>query len=50
MGAFVSVYNYLSFLLEGPAYRLPHYLVALIFLMYMVGVVGSMVVGHLSDR
>ena len=50
MGAFVSVYNYLSFLLEGPAYRLPHYLVALIFLMYMVGVVGSMVVGRLSDR
>ena len=50
MGVFVSVYNYLSFLLEGPAYRLPHYLVALIFLMYMVGVVGSMVVGRLSDR
>lgn len=50
MGVFVSVYNYLSFLLEGPAYRLPHYLVALIFLMYMVGVAGSMVVGRLSDR
>ncbi len=35
MGVFVSVYNYL---------------VALIFLMYMVGVAGSMVVGRLSDR
>lgn len=50
MGTFVSVYNYLSFTLESPRFGLPHYLVAMIFMMYTVGVAGSMVTGKLSDK
>lgn len=50
MGTFVSVYNYLSSLLESPRFGLPHYLVAMIFMMYTVGVAGSMIAGRLSDR
>ena len=50
MGVFVSVYNYLSFLLESPVFGLPHYVVAGVFLMYTAGVAGSVVTGRLSDR
>mgnify|MGYP001025792711 CR=1 FL=1 len=50
MGAFVSVYNYLSFLLESPAFGLPHQVVAMIFMMYTAGVAGSIVTGMLSDK
>lgn len=50
MGAFVSVYNYISFILESPTFNLPHYVVAMIFLMYTTGVAGSMVTGKLSDK
>ena len=50
MGVFVSVYNYLSFLLESPVFGLPHYVVAGVFLMYTAGVAGSVVMGRLSDR
>ncbi|MDL2251367.1 MFS transporter [Odoribacter sp. OttesenSCG-928-J03] len=50
MGAFVSVYNYLSFVLESPKFGLPHYVVALIFMMYTAGVGGSLITGRLSDR
>lgn len=50
MGIFVSVYNYLSFLLESPAFGLPHHLVAMIFMMYVAGIIGSVVAGVLSDR
>lgn len=50
MGAFVSIYNYLGFKLEAPPYSLPHYLIALIFLMYAFGIVGNLVAGRLSDR
>ena len=50
MGAFVSVYNYLSFILESSSFGLPHYVVAMIFMMYTTGVVGSLVTGKLSDR
>ena len=50
MGVFVSVYNYLSFLLESPAFGLPHYVVAGVFLMYTAGVAGSVLTGRLSDR
>lgn len=49
MGVFVSVYNYLSFLLESPAFGLPHYVVAGVFLMYTAGVAGSVITGKLSD-
>lgn len=50
MGVFVSVYNYLSFLLESPVFGLPHYVVAGVFLMYTAGMAGSVVTGRLSDR
>ena len=50
MGAFVSIYNYLSFILESPQFGLPHYIVAMIFMMYTVGVAGSIVTGKLSDK
>lgn len=50
MGVFVSVYNYLSFLLESSRFGLPHYLVAMIFMMYVAGVAGSIIMGTLSDR
>lgn len=49
MGAFVSIYNYTGFRLEGPPFSLPHYVIAGIFLMYTVGVLGTMVAGRLSD-
>ena len=50
MGAFVSVYNYLSFILESPRFGLPHYVVAMIYVMYTVGVAGSVLTGKWSDR
>ena len=49
MGIFVSIYNYLSFLLEAPPFSLPHHWVALIFTMYVAGIIGSVVAGGLSD-
>lgn len=50
MGTFVSIYNYLGFKLEAAPYHLPHYIIALIFLMYAFGIVGNLVAGRLSDR
>jgi YNFM family putative membrane transporter len=48
MGAFVSIYNYLSFRLEAPPFSLSHYFIALIFLMYIFGVFGTMLTSYLS--
>ena len=50
MGAFVAVYNYLGFRLESPPFSLPHYIVASVFLMYTIGVVGTIAAGRLSDK
>lgn len=50
MGSFVSVYNFLGFKLEAAPYNLPHYLIAMIFLMYAFGIGGNMVAGRLSDK
>lgn len=50
MGVFVSVYNYLSFRLEGKPFFLNHFIIAFIFLMYIFGVFGTMIVGRLSKR
>lgn len=49
MGSFVSVYNYLGFRLETVPFSLPHYSIAFIFLMYITGVAGSIIVGKGSD-
>ncbi len=50
MGSFVSVYNYLGFRLEAPPFSLPHSIIASVFLMYTIGVLGSMIAGKWSDR
>lgn len=47
MGAFVTIYNLLSFRLLGADYRLPASVVSLLFLTYLVGTVGSSGVGRL---
>ncbi|GAE65773.1 MFS transporter [Chryseobacterium indologenes] len=50
MGVFVSVYNYLTFRLEEKPFSLSHFIIAFIFLMYIFGVFGTMIVGKLSKR
>lgn len=50
MGTFVSVYNYLSFRLEGKPFYLNHFVIAFIFLMYIFGVFGTMLTSRLSKR
>jgi predicted MFS family arabinose efflux permease len=50
MGAFVAMYNYLGFHLEGSPYQLPSTVVDLMFLAYLVGTVGSYVTGSLAER
>ncbi|WP_312509798.1 MFS transporter [Chryseobacterium culicis] len=50
MGVFVSVYNYLTFRLEAQPFSLSHFVIAFIFLMYIFGVFGTMIVGRLSKR
>jgi YNFM family putative membrane transporter len=45
MGSFVSVYNYLGFRLESSVFNLEHTVVAGIFLMYIIGVWGSIQAG-----
>ncbi|KXH81109.1 MFS transporter [Chryseobacterium kwangjuense] len=50
MGAFVSVYNYLTFRLEDQPFSLSHFVIAFIFLMYIFGVFGTMITSRLSQR
>jgi YNFM family putative membrane transporter len=50
MGTFVTVYNYVGFLLEAPPYRLSPAATGLIFTVYLGGTLSSSVAGHLSDR
>ncbi len=50
LGCFVSIYNYLAFRLEGQPFDLPHVVIASIYLMYIVGSVGSLSGGILSDK
>lgn len=49
MGVFVSTYNYLNFRLEGPPFSLPHYIIALVYVMYTAGIGGSIAAGRWSD-
>jgi predicted MFS family arabinose efflux permease len=50
MGAFVAMYNYLGFHLEGPPYGLPPTAVDLLFMAYLIGTAGSYVTGALAER
>ena len=50
MGGFVTLYNYVTFRLLGPDFRLSQAEVALIFLAYAFGACGSSVMGRLVER
>lgn len=50
MGSFVTLYNYLSFPLMNPPYRLSHTAIGLIFLIYLVGTFSAVWMGRLADR
>jgi MFS transporter, YNFM family, putative membrane transport protein len=47
--AFTSLYNYVSFDLEGPPYRLSQAAVGWIFLTYVFGTIGSALFGRVAD-
>jgi YNFM family putative membrane transporter len=50
MGCFVSLYNYLAYRLAAPPFDLRPSLLGAVFSLYLVGMVGSTVVGRLADR
>jgi predicted MFS family arabinose efflux permease len=50
MGAFVTVYNYLTFRLSSAPFRLPAMAVGAIFVVYLAGTVSSAAAGRLADR
>ncbi len=50
MGGFVTLYNYVTFLLLGAPYNLSQSQVALIFLSYALGAVGSSTLGVIIER
>lgn len=50
MGSFVTMYNYISYDLMAPPYRLSASLVGWIFLLYLTGTFSSTLAGKLSDR
>lgn len=50
MGAFVAVYNYLTFRLELPPYSLPVGVASLVFLAYLAGTAASRIAGGLATR
>jgi YNFM family putative membrane transporter len=50
MGAFVSVFNYISFRLIAPPYSLSHAAVGAVFAVYLVGTFSSAWVGNLAGR
>lgn len=50
MGAFVSLYNYLSYRLLAPRFGLSHTAISLIFSLYLIGMFSSVLTGRLSDR
>ncbi len=50
MGVFVCAYNYVTFLLLAPPFRLPELLVGFVFVLYAVGTATSTRAGRLADR
>lgn len=50
MGSFGSLYNYMAFLLMKAPYNLSHSAVGWIFLLYLVGTVGSASMGRQADE
>ena len=49
VGPFVSLYNYTGYRLTDPPYDLGQTVIGAIFLVYVVGIVGSAVFGRVSD-
>ncbi|MDT0190446.1 MFS transporter [Rothia terrae] len=50
MGAFVSIYNYIGFVLEAPPYSLPVSLISFLFLTYLFGTFSSATASKLARR
>jgi MFS transporter, YNFM family, putative membrane transport protein len=50
MGVFVTIYNYVSFRLEGAPYNLSQAAVGLVFLVYLIGSFSSAWMGGLAGR
>ncbi|WP_316833260.1 MFS transporter [Pedobacter aquatilis] len=49
VGTFVSIYNYLTFRLAAAPFKLSHFWVALIFVMYAFGVIGAIIARKLAE-
>ena len=50
MGAFVTVYNYLTFRLSGPPFGLSTSVIGALFTAYLAGTWSSAQAGRLADR
>lgn len=50
MGGFVTIYNYITFLLTGAPYHLSQTLVGWVFLVYLAGTGSSAWLGRLADQ
>jgi YNFM family putative membrane transporter len=50
MGAFVTVYNYLTFRLSGTPFHLPASVIGALFTVYLAGTFSSTAAGRLADR
>ncbi|MDQ0190328.1 MFS transporter [Alicyclobacillus cycloheptanicus] len=50
MGGFVTLYNYIGYLLMGPPYNLSQSAVGWIFIVYLMGTLSSTWMGRLADR
>jgi MFS transporter, YNFM family, putative membrane transport protein len=50
MGAFVTVYNYLTFRLSGPPFGLSTSVIGALFTVYLAGTWSSTMAGRLADR
>jgi YNFM family putative membrane transporter len=50
MGALVTTYNYVAFLLVAPPYSLPPSIVGMIFVVYLIGIFSSAWIGSIAGR
>ncbi|RLQ93827.1 MFS transporter [Falsibacillus albus] len=49
MGSFVTLYNYIGFMLEAPPYELSQTLIGFIFIVYITGTFSSVYMGKKAD-